>query len=227
MGRSRQRLDGRGATVRRALSRELAIQFDLPFRGAGGMRPRHRPCAGALGRKCAMIWVWTSLLALTSVLAEVLVGNWLFAIPFVAVTAFYFTVLLDWRSMATVFLFAALLGDFLWGRALPLTAFSLPVVVQIAHFWRQHGHCRQVAVQSLPGGLVGIGASALWIVFGALPAERLSSDLVWFSLRTIIAAAVGSAILLPCMCWLLDTCAHVMGFPQYRSSQERNDRDVA
>ncbi|MFA5206034.1 MAG: hypothetical protein WC708_16680 [Lentisphaeria bacterium] len=148
-------------------------------------------------------------------------GNWL--LPAWSVTAFYATVVHDWRLSFFPWAIAGLILDVAYGRAFPVTAvLLLPLAVLLARFWRREGYCRSIPTQAIPGAVLGLALCmpALWWE-GCRPENQLGWRLMLHMGFLGLQWMVGSALLLPAVCWGLDKLAARLSLPRYQSIQQR------
>ena len=167
-----------------------------------------------------MIWVWLCLCTFCAAVLEAILGNSGVPAPLVAIVTFYFTVLLGWKPVFIPAVVAGTLLDLLLSRAFPTALMLLPGVMALALFWRQHGDCKAVSAQALPGALVGAIVGVGRLVLEAWAAEPWCRGLVFRSLWLLFLFVLVSLALTPALFKGLDRLAKGLDLPLYQKVQE-------
>ena len=167
-----------------------------------------------------MIWVWLCVCTFVAVVLEALLGNSGLPVPLVAIVTFYFTVLLGWKSVFIPAVVAGTLLDLLLSRTFPTALMLFPGVMAVALFWRQHGDCRAISAQALPGLLIGAIIGVGRVILEVWAAELWCLGLVYRSLWLLLLFVLSSLALTPLLFAGLDRLAKGLDLPLYRKVQE-------
>ena len=162
--------------------------------------------------------VWLILISAASVILEVCLGHFGFAIPLTALTGFYLAVAFTWRKSILCFVASCILLDLGLGRPFPVSWLMVPYVMLLAQYWCQHGNTRETLLQIIPGLAIGAGAIGCTMAYGAMRSflSETPSDSV--SPRMIIQALVSSFFLMPILTVLLDSLARALALRRYTAS---------
>ncbi|MBT3377255.1 MAG: hypothetical protein HN742_05110 [Lentisphaerae bacterium] len=144
-------------------------------------------------------------------------------IPLVAITTFYFVVLLGWRRPLFCGLGAAVLLDLFLMRSVPITVLLVPMAAVLALFWRRHGDCKTPGVQALPGAILGGATGTAVVLCLIVPFESFTWAFVlhcaWVWGSTLLLGVISAPL------WIaaLDHSAARLELPCFRDIQEHLD----
>ena len=156
--------------------------------------------------KAIFLIIMTSLM----MLVELLLGNVGLYLPLTAYAVFYFTGSISTEAGAVTGIFAGIVLDLIYGRAVLLTPLIL-LAALVAGRSLRHKQAKTLIDVALPGLIIGavavVGAALLRV-----PDRQYSfSLLLW---QTIWFGSV-SVVLLPLTVFLLDSIAHLLVLPEF------------
>ncbi len=158
-----------------------------------------------------------------ALLAELGLGSCNVALPFVLLACFYHLCVWGWRKPFLLCLAACVLLDLSFGRTIPSTAFALLLSLPLAFYWHAYGNQRDIALQTIPGFVLGLlSLAAFWLTFSQFAAQNATgAHLPW---RHIVTLGLAPVVLLPLLQAFLDRWARTAGMPRYsRQSADRGD----
>ena len=174
-----------------------------------------------------MWFLWLICCAFSAVVIELLAGGYGLVLPVFLVTSFYFTVVRGWREPLPVLMVMGTILDLAVGRGVPAMLLLLLPVQALGQYWRKFGDCRSAGAQALPGLAMGLVIGTGLVLVLRLPGSGWGLGLLSDTIRVTTQAVVGSALLLPLECKVLDRAAKAMALSQYRKVRQGGGSDWA
>lgn len=144
-----------------------------------------------------MVYVWSALLLLIAVTAEIAVGSLAVPLHLTCLIAFYLFVSQGWKRPMALAAMAAVLLDVYYARVMLPTLALVPIVAYLAAIWRRHGDCSHYVTLAIPGALLGLAAALAAGLTSCLAANCPPvTGLQWVAL-IVSAAALAGAVSFP------------------------------
>ena len=152
-----------------------------------------------------------------SVMLEVMAGASGVIIPLAALAVFYFSMVHGWRIGLCLWFISGLAVDMLYGREIPVSAFSLSAVSGVTVFWLLKGETKDFYLHIVPGILTA--AIAVFPVMLFNSREIAVYGIANFAFLFLFSLTAG-AFCLPFLIILLDMLGEWMGMDLYKSAKE-------
>ncbi|MFA4944060.1 MAG: hypothetical protein WC789_05095 [Lentisphaeria bacterium] len=161
-------------------------------------------------------FLWIFILLFGAAVAEGWAGGTGWALPALAVTAFYLMQVFGWRRPLLLGLFAGAIIDLGFGRPYPLTPLLvLPAIAGLATLWHRSGSRHSLAMQMLPGALCGLIQAGVILAADSFAVEPWFWRLFLHNTLLLLALAGEGMLLLPLLCLAYDHWARRLALPQY------------
>lgn len=163
--------------------------------------------------------IWIITCVFVALACELLAAHLGLPLPAVGVCAFYLLTVFRWERTLLPLAIAAGALDVTFGRGTFVSVLLLLPTAVLADLWRRHGDRREIAIQTLPGLLLGTAWGMGVLVLESLFQEHLTFALLRHNLWLLVQYVALSAVTLPVAVFVLDGVSRRIELPRYAAAK--------
>lgn len=165
-------------------------------------------------------WNFLFVVIFAAIFCELVIGSWGVILPLCALLVFYLTIAYNWHIGLTTALICGLTIDFLLGRSMVITPFSLSVIMVIAVFWHNQVESESLLLHVIPGVFVAVVYLVPLVLLHFFKAG-FNLWIIWNNTANMVFAILACAVMLPMEIVILDYISHGLEIDMYSKMQTR------